>query len=145
VVSFIFADLISLPLLLIYRRQYGGRMALRLLAVLWAVIALAGLVTGYLFELCGVVPTSRPDLVAAHSVGLDATTALDGFALVVFAALLWLHRNREQLGGGAGYAQDPVCGMQVDISAAPAAVDSEGGVVYFCSEHCLRRFERRVG
>ena len=36
VVSFIFADLITFPLLLIYRRYYGTRLALRMLALFWA-------------------------------------------------------------------------------------------------------------
>ena len=45
VVSFIFADLITLPLLLIYRKQYGRRMTLRLLALFWVVMSAAGLVT----------------------------------------------------------------------------------------------------
>ena len=37
VISFIFADLITLPLLLIYRRYYGTALTLRMLAVFWAV------------------------------------------------------------------------------------------------------------
>ena len=45
VVSFIFADLITLPLLLIYRKQYGRRMTLRMLGVFWSVMSAAGLIT----------------------------------------------------------------------------------------------------
>ena len=47
-IAFVFADLITLPLLLIYRRYYGTRLTLRLLAVFWATMSLAGLATEYL-------------------------------------------------------------------------------------------------
>ena len=51
--------------------------------------------------------------------GWNYTTVLDVVALVAFAALYWLYRNRERFGGGAGYAKDPVCGMQVQTDARP--------------------------
>ena len=50
VISFIFADLITLPLLLIYRRYYGGRLTLKLLADLLGVMSAAGLAVEYLFR-----------------------------------------------------------------------------------------------
>src|SRR5437867_2878633 len=59
VVSFIFADLITFPLLLIYRRFYGWALTLRILAAFWLVMAVAGLATEYLFGGLGLVPTSR--------------------------------------------------------------------------------------
>ena len=49
VISFIFADLITFPLLLIYRRYYGTRLMLRMLAVFWALMSTAGLVTEGIF------------------------------------------------------------------------------------------------
>ena len=45
VASFLSADLITLPLLLIYRKYYGGRLTLRLLATFWLVMSSAGLAT----------------------------------------------------------------------------------------------------
>ena len=75
VVSFIFADLITLPLLLIYRKQYGRRMTLRILAVFWVVMALAGLITEELFKALGWVPGTRPAVIAATGVGLNYTTS----------------------------------------------------------------------
>src|SRR5205085_7058589 len=44
VVSFIFADLVALPLVLIYRKFYGTALTVRLVAVFWAVMAAAGLI-----------------------------------------------------------------------------------------------------
>jgi uncharacterized protein len=145
VVSFIFADLIALPLLLIYRKQYGRRMAVRMLAVFWAVMSLAGLATEYLFRGLGWVPSTRPSVVAGDGLGWNYTTALDLAALVGFAGLYWIYRHRERFGAGAGYANDPVCGMQVEIHNAPAFVDHDGRRLYFCSAHCRDRLLRGAG
>ncbi|HKN64276.1 MAG TPA: YHS domain-containing protein, partial [Gaiellaceae bacterium] len=46
-----------------------------------------------------------------------------------------------RLGGGAGYAIDPVCGMQVEVANAAARSERDGVAVYFCSDHCRHRFE----
>jgi uncharacterized membrane protein YraQ (UPF0718 family) len=45
VVSFIFADLIALPLILIYRKFYGAKLTIRMVALFWAVMSAAGLLT----------------------------------------------------------------------------------------------------
>jgi uncharacterized membrane protein YraQ (UPF0718 family)/YHS domain-containing protein len=141
VISFLFSDLIALPLLLIYRRYYGGRMALRMLALFWMVAAVAGLVTEGIFSALGVIPTTRPANVAPTHFQWNYTTYLNLVALVVFAILYWAYRNRDRLGGGDGYALDPVCGMQVRTAEAPASRAHQGGTVYFCSDHCRERFE----
>jgi len=140
VVSFIFADLITLPLLLIYRKQYGTRMTLRMLGVFWLVMSLAGLATEYIFRAAGWVPSTRPKVIAGDSLRWDYTTVLDIVALIGFAGLYWLYRNRDRFGAGTGYAKDPVCGMQVEIAHAPASMETDGARVYFCSEHCMHRF-----
>jgi uncharacterized membrane protein YraQ (UPF0718 family)/YHS domain-containing protein len=140
VVSFIFADLITLPLLLVYRKQYGRRMALRMLGGFWLVMSLAGLITQYLFEALGWVPGTRPTVVAGDTLRLNSTTVLDIIAIGVFALLYWLSRQQARFGGGAGYAQDPVCGMQVETATAPAWVDDHGRRVHFCSDRCRHRF-----
>lgn len=140
VVAFVFADLITLPLLLIYRKQYGGRMALRMLAVFWTVMSAAGLATEYLFRAFGWIPTSRPGAVVGDTVRWNSTTILNIVALVGFAGLYWLYRNRERFGGGAGYAKDPVCGMQLETAHAPASVSRDGERSYFCSDHCAHQF-----
>ena len=67
VVSFVFADLISFPLLLVYRRYYGTRLALRMLVVFWGVMSAAGLITEGIFKVAGLIPATRPVQVApAH-------------------------------------------------------------------------------
>ncbi len=140
VVSFVFADLITLPLLLIYRKQYGRRMTLRILGVFWLVMSAAGLITEELFKVFGAIPKTRPTVIAGDTLRWNYTTILDIIALAAFAALYWLYRNRERFGGGSGYAKDPVCGMQVETANAPASVEHAAGRVYFCSEKCRDRF-----
>ena len=142
-VSFVFADLITLPLLLIYRRYYGTRLTLRLLAVFWAAMSAAGLVTEYLFRWAGIAPaasTAQRGMTGRDAWGWNYTTMLDILALAAFAGLYWLYRNQERLGGGAGYAKDPVCGMQVQVAHAPATASHDGTTYYFCSDHCQHRF-----
>jgi YHS domain-containing protein/uncharacterized membrane protein YraQ (UPF0718 family) len=141
VISFIFADLIAFPLLLIYRRYYGTRLTIRMLAIFWGVMATAGLITEGIFLLAGIIPTSRPTTVAAAHFQWNYTTYLNILFLALFGLLYWTYRNRERLGGGSGYALDPVCGMQVETANAPAAATYEGHPVYFCSDHCRHRFE----
>ena len=142
VTAFVFADLITLPLLLIYRKQYGRRMTVRMLAVFWSVMSGAGLLTEGLFRALGWIPSSRPTVVAGDTLRLGYTTVLDVVALVGFTALYWLYRHRDRLGGGSGYAKDPVCGMTVEVRHAPANTQGHGARVYFCSEHCRERFEK---
>ena len=60
VIAFLFADLITFPLLLIYRRYYGTRLMLRMLVVFWALMSTAGLVTEIIFRAAGAVPTTGP-------------------------------------------------------------------------------------
>ncbi len=140
VISFVFADLITLPLLLIYRKYYGTPLTLRLLAVFWAVMSVAGLATEYLFAALHLVPSGHPQTVAMEGVSWNYTTILNIIALAAFAVLYWLYRNRERFGGGTGYAKDPVCGMQVETAAAPAKAVHDGQPYHFCSDHCHDRF-----
>jgi hypothetical protein len=141
-IAFVFADLITLPLLLIYRRYYGTRLTLKLAAVFWATMSAAGLATEYLFKAAGIAPAASParHLTGQNVWGWNYTTILDIIALAAFAGLYWLYRNRERLGGGAGYAKDPVCGMQVQVAHAPATARYDGTAYYFCSDHCQHRF-----
>jgi YHS domain-containing protein/uncharacterized membrane protein YraQ (UPF0718 family) len=142
-IAFVFADLIALPLLLIYRRYYGTRLTLKLLAAFWATMSVAGLATEYLFAAARIAPAAPAGgaaMVGRDVFGWNHTTVLDVLALVAFAGLYWLYRNRERFGGGAGYAKDPVCGMQVEVAHAPATATADGTTFFFCSDHCRQRF-----
>ena len=140
VISFVFADLITLPLLLVYRRYYGGRLTLKLLGLFWVVMSAAGLAIAYLFEAGGILPSTRSVVVARTAFRWDATTFLDFLFLAVFGGLWWLARNQRRFGGGAGYAVDPVCGMRVQTGNAAAVATYQGQTLFFCSDGCRSRF-----
>ena len=140
VVSFVFADLITLPLLSIYRKYYGTRITLRLLGVLWFVMSLGGLLTELLFRALSISAPRRPTLVAETGIRLDHTTFLNLAALAGFACIYLTYRRRTAWGGGNDSAKDPVCGMQVEIAHAPASVLLAGRRWYFCCDGCAGTF-----
>ena len=140
VISFLFADLIAFPLLLIYGKYYGRRLALRILAGFWAIMALGGLMVEGLFSAVGLVPARRSSHIATSSFHWNYTTFLNVVFIAVFATLYWLYRHRDRWGGGHGYAIDPVCGMQVRTADAPARTTRAGRTIHFCSDHCAARF-----
>ena len=144
VISFIFADLIALPLVLIYRKYYGTRLTLRLFAWFYAVMVAAGLLVEGLFSVAGGIPESRPSAIVATHFEWNYTTFLNIAFLAVFAVLYWLHRNRDRFGGGHAYAIDPVCSMQVEKWNAPAHLVDRGTDVWFCSDRCRERYVRSL-
>jgi uncharacterized protein len=156
VIAFLFADLIAFPLLLIYRRYYGTRLMLRMLAVFWAVMSAAGLITQAIFRAAGLVPQTHSAQIVADRVTWNYTTYLNIVFLALFGLLYWTYRHRDRLrsGGGDGgsdgghgdrYALDPVCGMQVERAHAPATRSGPRSTAYFCSDRCAERFDARHG
>jgi YHS domain-containing protein/uncharacterized membrane protein YraQ (UPF0718 family) len=145
VVAFVFADLIALPLLAIYRNYFGPRVTARILIAFWAAMSAAGLAVEYLFRLARIPQPQPTHTAAAHGFAWDHTAWLNLAALVLFGVMYWLHRSRPRAGAGAEgrYATDPVCGMQVEIAHAPASRRLGGETVYFCSDRCARRFDER--
>jgi hypothetical protein len=87
VVSFIFADLIILPILNIYRRYYGTRMALFLGGALYVAAVLAGYVVQALFTAAGLVPNRAGAHLPTEGVAWNYTTWLD-IAFLALAAIL---------------------------------------------------------
>jgi len=98
VLAFIFADLIILPILNIYRKYYGRRMALFLLATLYAAVAAAGLIVDLIFKVVGLEPTGpRHAKVTDAGVAWNYTTVLN-IVFLLFAAVLVVRYFRN--GGG---------------------------------------------
>ncbi|MHB8689699.1 MAG: permease [Solirubrobacteraceae bacterium] len=89
VLAFIFADLIILPILDIYRRYYGRRMALFILATFYVAMAAAGLIVDLVFKLIGLERTVRDAKVVQAGVSLDYTTVLNIAFLALAAVLVW--------------------------------------------------------
>lgn len=140
VVAFVFADLITLPLLFIYRRYYGTRITVRILVTFWAAMSTAGLAVEYLFRAVGIPDPPRPTMIVPTGFSWNYTTFLNIVALSVFSVLYVLYRHRDTT-GPQRYTKDPVCGMQVEIAHAPAARTTAGEHLYFCSDHCAHRFD----
>jgi uncharacterized protein len=97
VLAFVFGDLIILPILDIYRRYYGRRMALFLLATFYATMAGAGLIVELAFKALGLERTVRDAKVETASVSWNYTTYLNIVFLVLAAVLIWRYFRR---GGG---------------------------------------------
>ena len=139
VVSFVFADLITLPLLSIYRKYYGTAIMARILATFWVTMSVAGLAVEYLFRAVGIPDPARPRMIVHEGVQLNYTSVLNVVALLGFGIVYRLYRHRDT--EGSRFAKDPVCGMQVEIVNAPARRTVDGQQVYFCSDHCAAGFD----
>ncbi|MGI8589203.1 MAG: permease [Chloroflexia bacterium] len=88
VVSFIFADLIVLPLLDIYRKYYGGRVALYILGTFYVTMAAAGYIVEALFSALGIIPSNRTVAAFAEGVTWNYTTVLNLVFLAVAIVLV---------------------------------------------------------
>jgi YHS domain-containing protein/uncharacterized membrane protein YraQ (UPF0718 family) len=151
VISFIFADLIILPILNIYRKYYGGRTALYLLALSYAAMVLAGFFVGGAFQLLGLAPTNHHVTVFETQPTWNYTTFLDIGFLILVAVLAWrfvttggieMLRAHARPEAGAKLVHDPVCGMSVDPATATEKVDYMGSTYYFCSAGCRSKFDK---
>jgi uncharacterized membrane protein YraQ (UPF0718 family) len=87
VAAFIFADLIVLPILNIYRKYYGRRMSLFLLATFYISMVLAGIAVEVLFQAFGLVPDERNARVVEASVTWNYATILN-IVFIAFSAVL---------------------------------------------------------
>jgi len=141
VISFVFADLVTLPLLLIYRRFYGAANAFRLFMLLWPLMSLAGVLVDITFKATRLLPTVRHSATLGGHFPLGATLVLNCLAAVV-VLVVWVFAQRTD--GDLG-ATDPVCGMHVDTSAPAATRDLEGVTCYFCSLRCAEKFDDGQG
>jgi YHS domain-containing protein len=139
VIAFIFADLITLPLLAIYRRFYGTSSTWRLFVLLWATMSVGGLIVNGLFHLIHLVPSSHHVRALSGEFPLGSTLVLNVLATVVLLALWWLSRTATDTSRSA---LDPVCGMSVEIASPAATSSRDGETFYFCSLRCRDRFER---
>jgi hypothetical protein len=134
VLAFLFADLIVLPILAIYRKYYGTRFTIRITSLMFVTMVLAALIVDGIFSALGLIPTGpRPTRADIFSqVELNYKLALNVLGIAIFTALFWLTARRG--------ATDPVCGMKVDLAKA-VTKELGGETYYFCSKDCLDAFE----
>ncbi len=88
VIAFIFADLIVLPILDIYRKYYGWRMAAFLLVTFYAAMAGAALIVELAFGALGLVPQARGARILEASVTWNYTTWLNILFLLLAVLLV---------------------------------------------------------
>ncbi len=133
VIAFVFADLIVLPIVQIYRKYYGDAYAIRIVALMFVTIVIAALVVDLVFGSVGLIPHVRPSRAAVFGrVEVDYKLFTNLVGASVFAALFLLTMRRGVI--------DPVCGMKVDKAKA-ITLDVDGETFCFCSQHCLHTFE----
>ena len=89
VIAFIFADLIVLPILNIYRKYYGLRVACFLLVTFYTAMVAAALAVELLFEALGLVPEERNAKIVEASVTWNYTTVLNIIFIIFAAVLVW--------------------------------------------------------
>ncbi len=88
VVSFIFADLIILPILDIYRKYYGWRVMSYILLTFYVTMAAAGYVVEFVFGALGIIPTNRDVVAITEGVTWNYTTVLNIIFLLLAAILV---------------------------------------------------------
>jgi uncharacterized protein len=135
VIAFIYADLLIIPLILIYLRYYGRRVTVRLVAIMFVAMAIAALAVDGIFTALGLVPETRPsiDSITARGIEWNYTSFLNIVFFAIAGVLFGLTMRRG--------ARDPVCGMTVDRSKTRYRSEYAGRTFYFCSEGCQARFD----
>jgi uncharacterized membrane protein YraQ (UPF0718 family) len=88
VIAFIFADLIIIPILIIYRKYYGTKMMLALLGIFYATMVAGGYIIEFTFGGLGLVPADRTAKVTDTGITWNYTTILNIIFLLVAAALV---------------------------------------------------------
>jgi hypothetical protein len=88
VVAFIFADLIVLPILDIYRKYYGLKVSTFLFGTFYAAMAGAALIVELVFQVLGLVPAERSAKVVEASISFNYTTVLNILFLILAALLV---------------------------------------------------------
>ncbi len=111
--AFIFADLIIVPILVIYRKYYGTRMMLFILATFYATMAAAGYLIELIFGGLGLIPAGRHAKVMEASIQWNYTTVLNIIFLVLAAALCYRFARTggipmlRMMGGAPGTPDQP--------------------------------------
>jgi hypothetical protein len=105
-----------LPIIAIYRKYYGTRFALRIVALMFVTMVIAALIVDGIFSALGLIPTgprpSRGDIFG--SIRVDYKLFLNLLGVAIFAVLFWLTARRG--------VTDPMCGS-VRAGAPVALVD----------------------
>ncbi|WP_058364914.1 permease [Haloparvum sedimenti] len=138
VIAFVYADLITIPVLNVYRKYYGWKVMLYILGVFSVTMAFTGFLMEVLFDALGIVPNLAGGRTATERTyfELDYTFSLNLVAFALSGFLLYVYRRGL---GAPGQYRDPVCGMRTDEEGPAATHDGE--TYHFCSRTCREAFE----
>ena len=89
VISFIYADLLIVPILAIYRKYYGTKMALFIAGTFYVTMVMAGYAVEFLFGGLGLIPTERDAKVVEETIHWNYTTFLNIVFLLLAAGLTY--------------------------------------------------------
>ena len=139
IIAFVYADLITIPVLNVYRKYYGWKIMLYILGVFFVTMAFTGFLMELLFDALGIVPDLAGGETATEQTyfKLNYTFYLNLIAFALSGFLLYVYRRGL---GAPGQYRDPVCGMRTDDSEPSATHDGE--TYYFCSQTCKETFEK---
>jgi uncharacterized membrane protein YraQ (UPF0718 family) len=96
VIAFIYADLLVLPIIDIYRKYYGWKVTGLIVGVFYVAMVLAALLVEFLFQALGLIPSERSVQIVETSISLNYTTVLN----VIFLAIAFLMAIRFLKTGG---------------------------------------------
>ncbi len=133
VIAFIYADLLILPILNIYRRYYGARMMLVLLGSFYAAMVGAGYFVELFFGVTGLIPTQRSARVMEAGVIWNYTTWLN-IAFLILATMLVIRFVRT-----GGIAMLRMMGGSPDAAAEQHPTPHHGAETLPDSEHDHRQ------
>jgi uncharacterized membrane protein YraQ (UPF0718 family) len=88
VIAFIYADLLVLPIIDIYRKYYGWKVTGLIVSVFYVAMVLAALLVEFLFQALGLIPSQRSAQIVETSISFNYTTVLNIIFLAIAAFLL---------------------------------------------------------
>ncbi|AGB15007.1 putative permease [Halovivax ruber XH-70] len=140
VIAFVYADLITIPVLNVYRKYYGWKVMAYILGVFFVTMAFTGFLMEQLFDVLGIVPDLAGGMTASEQTyfELNYTFYLNLIAFALSGFLFYVYRRGL---GAPGQYRDPVCGMRTDDDGP--SVSHAGETYHFCSTACKRSFEKQ--
>lgn len=136
VIAFVHSDLITIPVLNVYRKYYGWKVMLYVLGVFFVTMAFTGFLMEQLFEFLGIVPDLAGGETATEKTYFEIDYTF--FNVIAFALTGFLYYVYRRGFGAPGEYRDPVCGMRVDDDGPSTTRGEE--TFYFCSKTCKRAF-----
>ncbi len=137
VIAFVYADLITIPVLNIYRKYYGWKVMLYIFGVFFVTMAFTGFLMEELFDVLGIVPNLAGGQTATEQTYFEVnyTFYLNSIAFALSGALMYVYWRGL---GAPGRYRDPVCGMRTDDSDWSSKYAGE--TYFFCSKTCEKFF-----